>query len=91
MVFVQTPLGAGVVGGADAGTVDAEGYLTGIGVQFTTNTSLLSSCDGFLKVALHEIGHALGFDDTFGNSGSSVMNQFSGGAANDPSAICPRT
>ncbi len=64
--------------GATAPSINSQGYTTGIGLQFTTNTSLLSACNGFIRAALHEIGHALGLADTYGTGGSSVMNQFSG-------------
>ena len=47
-------------------------------MQFSNNTSILESCTGFRKVALHELGHANGLDDAAGSNQSSVMNQLLG-------------
>lgn len=87
MTLTKTSLPGSTVGATTAPSLDSQGYTVGIGLQFTTNTNLLSTCDGFIKVALHEIGHALGLADTYGSGGSSVMNQLSG--ANDSGGNIP--
>jgi hypothetical protein len=73
---VNLPVGIG--GGITTPSRDADGYITGVGVQFTDDTTDLDSCTGFLKVALHELGHTQNLNDTSGSGGSSVMNQMSG-------------
>ena len=78
LTLVKTNLDPGVGGGTTAPSRDNDGYITGIGVQFTDDTNDLDSCTGFLKVALHELGHAQNLDDTSGSGGSSVMNQMAG-------------
>src|SRR5262249_39034697 len=65
-------------GGITSPSRDGDGYVIGFGMQFTNHTDLLQSCDGFLKVTLHELGHGHGLGDTQGTQGSSVMNQMSG-------------
>jgi len=92
VVFVKTALPGTTAGGTTAPTLDGDGYTTGVGVQFTTNTNYLESCDGFIKVLLHELGHAQGLADTQGNSGSSVMNQMAGkddSGGNIPTDVTP--
>jgi hypothetical protein len=45
-----------------------DGYLTAqhsLEILFNTNQAVLSSADGFLKTALHEIGHLMGFDEAY--------------------------
>lgn len=83
-------LGGSTAGGTTSPNRDGDGYITGLGVQFTTNTNLLDSCEGFKKVAMHEFGHAQNLDDTSGSGGSSVMNQMSGkndGGGNIPTSV----
>lgn len=57
---------------------DADGYVTGFGVQITTHTDLVSDCTGLMKVAEHEFGHGQGLGHPNGIGGSSVMNNFYG-------------
>lgn len=67
------------VGGATSGkSYDEDGYITGYAISLTTNTDLVSSCEGIYKVMLHELGHGLGLDHPWGINGSSVMNSMSG-------------
>jgi hypothetical protein len=80
-------LGGTTGGGMTEPSRDGDGYTTGVGIQFNTNTDILFSCDGFRKVAMHEFGHSQGLDDTQGGGGSSVMNQMSG--ANDSGGNIP--
>lgn len=65
--------------GLSRGSQDAYGYYTGGVISYSTNTSLISSCDGFLKATLHELGHLMGLADNYGTNCSTIMNQFSGG------------
>jgi hypothetical protein len=74
----KTALANGVAGGTTVPTTDDNGYIIGFGIQFTTNTNYLESCDGYHKVGVHELGHGHGLGDASGTQGSSVMNQFSG-------------
>jgi hypothetical protein len=77
--LVKTFLSGQAAGNTPQPTVDAfDGYIIGSSAQFTTDRSLLESCEGYRKVALHEIGHSMGLADAFGTSGTSVMNQMSG-------------
>lgn len=69
------PVAAGVL---DGSTVDQNGILTSATIAWNTNTSVLSDRPGYLKTALHEIGHTLGLGDLHGGNGSSVMNQMGG-------------
>jgi len=63
------------IAGATIGTMrDADGYVTGFGILLSTNPDLISTCEGYYKVALHEIGHGLGLGHPFGTQGTSVMN-----------------
>jgi hypothetical protein len=79
LTLTKTTLPPGIGGGATAPTgFDVDGYITGIGLQFSDNTSVLESCTGFRKVALHELGHAEGLGDASGSNQSSVMNQMAG-------------
>jgi hypothetical protein len=49
------------IGGAVVGLAFTDdGYLRRGGVVFTSDVSRLSSCEGFAKVTLHEVGHLLG-------------------------------
>jgi hypothetical protein len=78
VTFVRTLIGGTSAAATTARTRDSQGYGVGFGTQFTTNTNLLSSCTGYLKATLHELGHASGLNDASGSGGSSVMNQFGG-------------
>lgn len=67
-------LGTSIAGGITAPGRDADGYITGYGMQFNTNTSVIESCEGFLKAAMHEAGHGQALADANGSGASSVMN-----------------
>jgi len=86
LVFTMSSnIEAGTAGGISPPTRDSDGYITGVGVQFTTNTTYLESCTGFLKVTLHELGHAQNLDHTNGTNADSVMNHMHGkDDADDP-------
>ncbi|MEQ1935316.1 MAG: matrixin family metalloprotease, partial [Fimbriimonadaceae bacterium] len=49
-------------------------HIYGGTIKFTTNTNVVNKDETYLKIALHEIGHALGLDHAGGTNGSSVMN-----------------
>ena len=57
--------------------INPSGFIQSAVIFWTTNTSVLSTWEGFYVTALHEIGHLLGLDDTSGQNGESVMNQMS--------------
>ena len=65
-------------GGTTDPTRDSDGFVTGFGVQVTTNTNYVDQCVGITKVILHELGHGQGLADTFGSGGDSVMDQLAG-------------
>ena len=69
--------GEEIAGGTTPAFRDAEGYVTGFGIMISTNPALVSSCDGYYKVTLHEIGHGLGLGHPYGINGTSVMNMMS--------------
>lgn len=69
--------GAEIAGGTTPGFRDADGYVTGFGILISTNPDLVSSCEGYYKVTLHEIGHGLGLGHPYGINGTSVMNMLS--------------
>ncbi len=76
------------------GDVDANGFISGASITITTDTSILSNGEGYLKAMLHEIGHVVGLADASGDHGSSVMNQLSRrpppfAIANDPNGNIP--
>lgn len=78
IVFIRKDHGT-TVGGATIGkSYDDDGYITGYAISLTTNTALVSNCNGIYKVMLHELGHGLGLDHPWGTNGSSVMNSMSG-------------
>ncbi len=92
MTLSLANLAPGIGGGTTEPSRDGDGHIIGIGVQFTDDTGDLDSCTGFLKVALHELGHAQNLDDTNGSGGSSVMNQMSGkndSGGNIPTDVTP--
>jgi hypothetical protein len=76
----QGPLPPNIAGGIplSAMNLDANGVVQSAVVFWATDTNILSNADGFKVVALHEIGHLLGLDDTNGKGGSAVMNQMDG-------------
>lgn len=65
-----------------AGAITAPHYergaVVGFGIVITSDRSKISTCDGFYKVILHEVGHGLGLGHTNGMNGSSVMNMLGG-------------
>lgn len=72
---IQSPTpDAEVAGGTTGITRGADGFVTGFGIMISTNENLVSSCDGYYKVVLHEIGHGLGLGHPYGEHGTSVMN-----------------
>jgi hypothetical protein len=67
--------------GVASGTLksfDGEGYVVGGGIQFTTDANALSSCAGYMKVTLHELGHMAGLADAHYRNGASSMDQLAG-------------
>jgi hypothetical protein len=70
-------------------------HTTGYVINLTANSRYLKETGGFIKSTLHELGHAHGLDDNFGDKGSTVMNQFSfvdankRSGADDPSGQVP--
>jgi hypothetical protein len=78
VTLYKTTLPPNIAGGNTEPTVDADGYLTGVGILFSPNTDILESCTGFLKVMLHELGHTNGLDDAYNGNQTTVMNQLNG-------------
>jgi len=68
--------------------INQNGFIQSAVIFFSIDTSILSSYEGFHVVALHEIGHLHGLDDTSGKLGESVMNQ--GDGKNDSSMFVSR-
>ena len=63
-----------IAGGTTGVARDKDGFVTGFGIMISTNPQLVSSCEGYYKVTLHEIGHGLGLGHPYGEHGTSVMN-----------------
>jgi len=68
---LKTPGAIGTV------TRDSNGYLSATAIFLSTNKLSVSSCLGFYKVMLHEIGHVLGLGHPKSSNESSVMNDMS--------------
>ena len=69
------------VGGAVVGVVMApDGYLQRGSLLFTDDAQRLSSCDGFQKTTLHEVGHLLGLGHVDAGAVSSIMRPSMDGA-----------
>lgn len=54
------------------------GAVVGFGIVVTNDRMKISSCEGYYKVILHEVGHGLGLGHTNGMNGSSIMNMLGG-------------
>lgn len=78
LVVYFGPLPVGTGGAITDVTRDALGYLSGTGILVNTNQDTVSSCLGYYKVGLHEIGHVLGLGHPFATLESSVMNSMNG-------------
>lgn len=76
VTFIKVELSDMVAGGRTAVTYSPDGYTSGFGVLFSKRN--VSSCAGYYKVALHEIGHGLGLGHPNGAPGESVMNMMGG-------------
>jgi len=59
-------------------TRDSRGYAAGVGVLINNNSDTVSSCLGYYKVAMHELGHVLGLSHPRGDHASSIMNDMAG-------------
>jgi hypothetical protein len=66
-----------------------DGTIKGGLVQFSDNIRAIYSKEGYLKTALHEIGHLLGLADNNGSNGTSVMNLLAGNLERSASADDP--
>lgn len=72
---LMTPLPERVGGAIPKINRRADGYLSGGAIYITTDEQTVSSCLGYYKVALHEIGHLLGLGHpTDAPERASVMN-----------------
>ena len=57
---------------------DGDGAVQGFGIVLSTQRAVLSTCDAYTKVTLHEIGHGLGLGDADAAPGRSVMAMLGG-------------
>lgn len=71
-------LGGASVPAKTLASTGEDGTVTGGTVDFNTDTTIISNKNGFLKAALHEIGHlhGLGHPKAKGSHWLSVMNDF---------------
>jgi len=75
VTILKGSLRGGVAGDAAIGAKDADGFATSGVVRFTSNTNWLQSESGYMKTALHEVGHLMGLEhfNSQVTYGSSVM------------------
>jgi hypothetical protein len=78
LVVYLGSLPAGTGGAITPVTRGSNGYVAGTGILINNDTRTLSSCLGYYKVGLHEIGHVLGLGHPFSSGESSVMNNMGG-------------
>ena len=82
LVVVLSSLGASLGGGTTAVIRGDDGYLRHTGIIINSDAQAVSSCLGYYKVALHEIGHVLGLGHPANEQNeASIMNNMA--CAND--------
>lgn len=78
ILIIRSSLPLHIIGGLSNITYNNKGIFDSAGMIFATGSEKVTSCMGFYKVALHEIGHVLGLADSKGDAESSVMNHMIG-------------
>jgi hypothetical protein len=82
LVVVLSLLDTHLGGGMTSVTRGHDGYLSNAGIIINSDAQAVSSCLGYYKVALHEIGHVLGLGHPANERNeASIMNNM--GGAND--------
>lgn len=78
LILLFTPLPAHIAGAIPEVTRSKNGYVDGGAIFINSNTAQVSSCIGYYKVALHEVGHILGLSHPQARDESSIMNDMDG-------------
>lgn len=77
--IILTSMPNNVAGAITSVSRRPDGYVRGGGIMVSNDAAVVSSCLGYYKVALHEIGHILGLGHpTEHGDESSVMNDMNG-------------
>jgi hypothetical protein len=56
-------------------SIDPSGFIGSGTVTINTNVNMVTSCTGYKKVTMHEVGHLMGLNDNFSTNPVTVMNQ----------------